>query len=115
MKMSEERLPELDNYLWTYREDSFLPHGRDDEPQADQHPILLSSQANDNGASECIFLLDQTDIDFNESAKRAIIIIDGKNSESVDFERARWKKLKEANATLSYWQQNDQGGWEKKA
>mgnify|MGYP003348043354 CR=1 FL=1 len=29
--------------------------------------------------------------------------------------RDRWKKLKEAGHTLTYWQQNERGAWEKKA
>ena len=26
------RVGDIDDHLWTYRDESFLPHGRDDEP-----------------------------------------------------------------------------------
>src|SRR6266404_6464604 len=39
---SEERVEALDAHLWTYRDDSFLPHGTWREPQAQEQPILLT-------------------------------------------------------------------------
>ena len=36
------RIEHLDGWLWTYRDDSFLPHGADDEPMAERQPILLT-------------------------------------------------------------------------
>ncbi|MEP6343080.1 MAG: DNA polymerase III subunit chi [Maricaulaceae bacterium] len=115
VKMSKERLPDMDRYLWTYRDDSFLPHGLDDEPLSDRQPICLSHLADESGRSQCVFLLDQTDIVFSEAAERCIIIIEGQRTESVAYERARWKALKDTNASMSYWQQDDRGDWKKKA
>src|SRR5215210_7567308 len=49
---SEERLAALDDHLWTYSDESFLPHGTDREPDAADQPVLLTlSEANANGAS----------------------------------------------------------------
>ena len=33
----------LDEHLWTFRPDSFLPHGRDSDPFPEMQPILLTS------------------------------------------------------------------------
>lgn len=114
LKMSDARLAEMDKYLWTYRDDSFLPHGRDDEPMSARQPIVLSSTAETSASSECVFLLDQADIELSDTAQRCIVIIEGQVPDSVTFERARWKRLSETDATLSYWQQNDRGEWQKK-
>ena len=38
---SEERAEALDGHLWTFRDDSFLPHGTWREAEARQQPILL--------------------------------------------------------------------------
>lgn len=115
VKMSEARLPQMDKYLWTYRDNSFLPHGRDDEPLSDRQPICLSSSAATSGAADCVLLLDQTEIDMEDSAARCIILIEGQKSDSVSHERARWKRLKADGAEMSYWQQNDRGEWKKMA
>jgi len=96
VKLPEEQLKEMDDYLWTYKDDSFLPHGRDDEPMAEQQPITLSSNAKTAEGHQAVFLLGGTDI--------------------ADMsERKRWKTLKDTDASLSYYQQNDRGSWEKKA
>ena len=48
---TDERCEALDTHLWTFRPDSFLPHGMDRDPHADLQPILLTtSAANQNNA-----------------------------------------------------------------
>src|SRR5262245_29730254 len=39
---SEERIDALDAQLWTFREDSFLPHGTFRDPTAADQPVLLT-------------------------------------------------------------------------
>ena len=49
---SEERVEALDAHLWTFRDDSFLPHGTWREAEAPQHPVLLTvHDDNPNGAA----------------------------------------------------------------
>ena len=49
---SEERVDALDAHLWTYRDDSFLPHGTAREGEAAAQPILITSgDHNPNGAT----------------------------------------------------------------
>ncbi len=115
VKLPEARLAELDAYLWTYRDDAFLPHGRDDEPKADQQPILLSATADSAEGFYAVFLIGGAEVTDMAKAERAMVMINGRDSEDVARERVRWKKLKEAGADLAYYQQNDRGGWDKKA
>ncbi len=115
VKLPAERLAEMDNYLWTYQDASFLPHGRDDEPQADQQPILLSAQAASSGEAECVFLIDGQEIEISPQTQRCIVMINGRNPEDVARARTLWKRLKDSGETLSYWQQSERGKWEKKA
>jgi DNA polymerase IIIc chi subunit len=59
---SEERIDALDAYLWTYRDDGFLPHGTWREPEANQQPVLLTpNEGNPNGAT-VRFLIDRAPI-----------------------------------------------------
>ena len=112
---TEERLAELDQYLWTFRDNSFLPHGRDDEPLADVQPVLLSATATTAGGKDCVLLIDGAEVDDMSGVTRAIVMINGRNSEDVKRERGRWKKLSDAGASLAYFQQDERGGWVKKA
>lgn len=112
---AQERLAELDQYLWTFRDNSFLPHGRDDEPLADVQPVLLSSTTETASGRDCVLLIDGAEVDDMTGVTRVIVMINGRNSEDVKRERLRWKRLSETDAALSYFQQDDRGGWVKKA
>jgi len=115
IKAPPDRIEALNSYLWTYREDSFLPHGRDDEPMSDRHPIVLSSSLETAQGYKAVFLVDGADMqDFAEVA-RCIILINGRSESDVAAERRRWKKLDGQGANLAYWQQGPHGKWQKKA
>ncbi len=113
--VSEDRLATLDEFLWTYKDDSFLPHGRNDEPMADQQPIVLSSGPSDSHGFDCVYLIDGQDVKIDPKTERVLVMIDGRNEKKVQESRMKWKALKSDGANLSYWQQNDRGKWEKKA
>lgn len=115
VKLPAARLPEMDHYLWTFRDNSFLPHGRDDEPQADQQPILLTASATKSQGADCVFLIEGEEMDIARETQRCIVMINGRNQDDVMRARAQWKKLKDTGAALSYWQQTGHGRWEKKA
>lgn len=115
VKLPKEALPAMDELLWTFKDESFLPHGRDDEPMADWQPILLSHSIEDASGFDAVFLLGGKDIANMSGVSRSMIMINGRSQTDVAQERQRWKTLKETGANLSYYQQNAQGRWEKKA
>ena len=115
VKLPEAQLKEMDDYLWTYKEDSFLPHGRDDEPMAEQQPITLSADIKDADGHEAVFLLGGAEIHDMSGVERCMVMINGRSETDVARERQRWKTLKNAGAILSYYQQNERGAWDKKA
>lgn len=115
VKLPEDKLAQLDSFLWTFRDDAFLPHGRDDEPQAELQPILLSATTQDATGFDAVFLLDGAAIEKMNGVSRAMVMINGRIAEDVQRERGRWKTLKDAGESLAYYQQDDRGRWEKKA
>ncbi|HEY0122687.1 MAG TPA: DNA polymerase III subunit chi [Rhizobium sp.] len=105
----------LDTHLWTYREDSFLPHGTDESEMADKQPVLLTvSPDNPNNAS-VRFFIDGAEASDIEAYQRVVFIFDGYDQEQLEGARAQWKKLKGEGHSLTYWQQTQEGRWEKKA
>ena len=42
-------------------------------------------------------------------------MLNGRDEAQVSAARERWKTYKEAEYTVTYWQQTDAGGWDKKA
>ena len=114
-KLPNDKLDALDNFLWTFRDDGFLPHGRDDEPQAELQPILLSASTQSAKGFDAVFLLDGASVEDMDDVSRAMIMINGRSQDDIKRERARWKTLKDEGASLAYYQQDDRGRWEKKA
>ncbi len=115
VKMPEAQLAELDNFLWTFRDDAFLPHGRHDEPQAELQPILLSATTDSAKGFDAVFLLGGTSIADIDGVSRTMVMINGRSQEDVTRERGRWKDLKASGASLAFYQQDERGRWEKKA
>ena len=110
-----QRLDHLDGWLWSYREDSFLPHGLAGEPLADRQPILLTTAADNLNAAQALFLIDGAEAASLDGYERCILMFDGRDEEATAEARARWKVFKAAGHPVSYWRQGAERGWEKQA
>ena len=111
----ETRLETLDARLWTWREDSFLPHGRDSEPHAPRQPVLLSdAPRNVNGAS-MLFCLDGADPEDLAGWERVVVMFEDADQAALAKARALWSSAKQDSVPVSYWRQSPEGRWEKKA
>ncbi len=110
-----ERIEHLDGWLWSYRDNSFLPHGLDDEPLAARQPILLTAgEGNPNGA-EALFLIDGAEPGALGGYARCILLFDGRDEAATMLARRRWTSFKSAGHAVSYWRQGMERGWEKQA
>lgn len=113
---SEERVEALDAQLWTYRDDSFLPHGTARNADAPEQPVLITANdVNPNGAN-VRFLIDGVPIpDDAKSYERLVLIFDGNDDEAVALARERWTQAKSQGFEASYWQPDENGRWVQKA
>lgn len=112
---SEERLEALDLALWTYRDDSFLPHGRRSDGSGELQPIYLTTNDDTPNGAGVRFLVDGASASTFEGFVRIVFMFDGRDPEALDHARGQWKAAKSASCTVTYWQQNGDGRWEKKA
>ena len=109
---SRDRLEHLDGWLWSWRDDSFLPHGLEEEPGAERQPIVLTTgERNPNGA-QALFLLDGAEPGPLEGYERCVILFDGRDEAALSAARERWTALKRSGVTVSYWRQTERG-WTK--
>jgi len=111
---SKERIEALDAQLWTFSDESFLPHGTVHEPQAHEQPILLTVEAdNPNGAS-VRFLLDGAEVPADAASyQRIVLIFDGEDPDAVAAARERWSEAKANGFEATYWQADEQGRWQR--
>lgn len=112
---TSERLDALDTMLWTYRDESFLPHGTAREGDAERQPVYLTTaEDNPNGAA-IRFFVEGADAADLAPYERAVYLFDGHDPDAVDRARGQWTAAKAAGHAVTYWQQNERGRWEKKA
>jgi DNA polymerase-3 subunit chi len=111
---SEERLEALDLALWTYRDDSFLPHGKRVDGFSELQPIYLTTEEDTPNGAGVRFLVDGATVSSFDGFVRFVYLFDGRDNEAVQQARDQWKAAKAAGCTVTYWQQNRDGRWEKK-
>jgi DNA polymerase-3 subunit chi len=113
---SQERVEALDAHLWTYRDDSFLPHATDRDSDARDQPIVLTlGESNPNGAG-VRFLVDGVEPPADAAGyDRVVLLFDGEDPDAVAAARSRWQEGKGQGFEVAYWQQSPQGRWERKA
>jgi DNA polymerase-3 subunit chi len=111
----EARRDFLDAHLWTFREDSFLPHGTDASPMAEAQPVLLTSVGDNANGATVRFLVDGAEPPPIDAYERIVFMFDGYDIVQLDNARAQWKRLKGEGHALTYWQQSEEGRWVKKA
>lgn len=111
---SIERARALDTSLWTYRDDSFLPHGlAGNDNDADQPVLLTTATDNLNGAT-VRFFTDRAVPQSAEGYERVVYLFSGHDPDAVSEARLAWKALQAGN-DVTYWQQEQSGRWVKKA
>jgi DNA polymerase-3 subunit chi len=111
-----ERIAELDDQLWTYSEESFLPHARAGEPDADAEVIVLANGPENPNDALVRFLLDGAELPQSLTAYRRIVVIfDGGDDVAIGKARADWKAARASGHDCTYWQEDVAGRWIKKA
>ena len=111
---SEERVDALDAHLWTFREDSFLPHGTFREPTAAEHPVLLTVREDNPNRATVRFLLDRAPVPEDaERYDRVVLLFDGEDEEAVVEARQRSDAAKARGFAVTYWRADAQGRWQR--
>ena len=115
--MSEQGLKRLDELLWSYRPESFLPHGKKSDGEPQSQPIYLTLDGDNPNAADARFFLEGARIapvlalSAAAPRERAVLIFDDGERDAA---RAQWKELLASGARLTYWQENEDGKFEKK-
>jgi len=110
----EARLKFLDGHLWTYTDDSFLPHGLEGEGAA--QPIWLTMSDSNPNQAGVLMLIDgaRATPARMQGFDLVTLFFDGANEGAVAQAREDWKAITEANLPAVYWAQEN-GYWVQKA
>lgn len=111
-----ERVSFVNSLLWTYNEESFLPHGSKKDGFSEEQPIFISADENNPNGAVLLVLADgaMPSLEVLQQYERVLNIFDGTNETSLNAARNYWKQIRELNGDLHYWQQNERGVFEQK-
>ena len=118
---SQERTEALDVHLWTYRDDSFLPHatwragdaGRAGDAR-DQPIVLAVEEGNPNGAN-VRFLIDNAALPADADAyERMVLVFNGDDGDALAAARGAWTDCKARGFEVTYWQADERGRWQRR-
>lgn len=116
---SAERAQAIDNLLWTWSEESFLPHAQTGEGDPARQPVVITvEEGNANGAQVLFLVGGAMPISFGEDETkfaRTVVLFDGRDASQLTAARAAWKSAKDGGSEATYWKQSPAGKWEKQA
>jgi len=118
VKMRDERDVEaLDTYLWTFNPSSFLPHGSVKTSKAEAkslQPIWLTCDDENPNNADVLIIAHGASSEMHSDFALCCEMLDGHDEQAVVGARERWKAYKEKGFDVTYWQQDERGGWSKK-
>ena len=114
---TEERVDFLNTALWTYDDQSFLPHGSKKDGNSSMQPIWLTADNDNPNRAKMLFLVDNATIELEQIGHfdRVFNLFDGTDAENLERNRLFWKQIKSSGNECFYWQQNKTGQWQQKA
>ncbi len=111
----EAGLARLDEALWTWRDDSFLPHGLAGEPFAEAQPVLLSTSLDRPNGAEVLFAVEGDPGGTFPGFRRCVVIFDGRSPDDLTSARRLWSRCRRDGLPATYWRQGENRGWRKEA
>jgi DNA polymerase-3 subunit chi len=97
---SDQQLKQLDDLLWTFRDGSFLPHGRYSAETPGEQPILLGHAVEPDGPNDVLVNLANDIPAFFSRFNRVAELVGGDDAQR-EAGRARYRFYKDRGYTLN--------------
>ena len=115
---SSERSDALDTLLWTYDDQSFLPHAQAGDGDPAGQPVLISVEDGNPNSAQIVFYVGgalPSDGDSLGELARVVLLFDGRDAEALAKARGAWKDAKTAGHDVTYWKETPSGKFEKQS
>ena len=115
---SAERAEAIDNLLWTYNDQTFLPHAQAGDGDPARQPVLITVEEGNPNKAQILFVVGGAqppawDGHAAQVLARIVLMFDGRDPEAVQTARSAWKDAKDAGHDVTYWKEMPGGKWEK--
>ena len=113
---SADRASAIDNLLWTYDDQSFLPHAQQGDGDAAGQPVLITVEEGNPNSAQIFFYVggaQPADWQALNDLARIVLLFDGRDADSLAGARAAWKAALAAGHDVTYWKETPSGKFEK--
>lgn len=113
---SADRADAIDTLLWTYDDQSFLPHAQLGDGEAARQPVLVTMEEGNPNAAQIVFYVGGTqpaDWSGLNDLSRIVLLFDGRDATALAAARAAWKGAGAAGHDVTYWKETPSGKFEK--
>ena len=100
-----ETVEVIDEFLWAYKEDGFIPHSIDTKERSSIYPILITTNINEEFEHNILLALSGVLIkekDWRKFSKAYYFFDDQENNEKENA-REMWKSFSALNIVCKYW------------
>src|SRR5438046_10026454 len=105
---SPERTEALDAHLWTYSDDSFLPHATWRAGDAQDQPIILSIEEGNPNRANVRFLIDNVALPADcDSYERLVLVFNGDDADALTSARGAWADCKSRGVWETWWRADE--------
>ncbi|MBK3663777.1 DNA polymerase III subunit chi [Bradyrhizobium diazoefficiens] len=112
---SPERADALDAQLWTYRDESFLPHATWRVNDVADQPIVLAIEADNPNGANVRFLVDNAALPQDvQDYERVVLLFNGDDPDALGAARSTWTDCKTRGFEVTYWQADERGRWQRR-
>lgn len=112
---SSERADAIDTLLWTYNDQTFLPHAQSGDGNPRRQPVLITVEDENPNDANVLFCIGGAVPQWGAVADltRVILMFDGRDEAALAAARAAWKDARAAGHDVTYWKESSSGKFEK--
>lgn len=113
-----DRVSAIDSLLWTYNDQTFLPHAQMGDGDAKRQPVLITTEDDNANGANVLFLVGGAEPpawNTPNDLARIVLMFDGRDEAALTRARAAWKDAKAAGHDATYWKEMPSGKFEKQA
>ena len=106
-----ERMEEINDFLWSYKDTSFLPHGSQNDKNSELHRVYLTCEEENPNDSDVIFSIDGLLIKNINLWQRCIYIFNEQNLRVIDQFNIYKRNIDKSQHILKSFEQDANGKW----
>ncbi len=106
-----ERMEEINDFLWSYKDTSFLPHGSQNDKNPELHRVYLTCEEENPNNSHVILSIDGLLIKNINLWQRCIYIFNEQNLRIIDQFNIYKRNIDKSQHILKSFEQDANGKW----